>query len=490
MSKENTRQLKQAIFDTKRTREIRNQSGQFATPFTLASSIAEDLLSRSGTNVSILEPACGSGAFISALKAQSSDIRITGIEKDDALAEIAHTLWTSKKCEIIHSDFFEYALEHSQLFDAVIANPPYTRHQHLSRSEKSFYGKVVTNFSGIHLSGLAGLHAYFFLTAMGMIKDGGIGSWLLPSELFSVNYGAPIRSFLTNDVTLERIHFFDPSNLQFDDALVTSCVVVVNKSHPKRNSSATFSFGDFRKPRKTINIPLSELDNLQQWQHLENYQVNKTNRGTVLGDYFQVKRGLATGGNNYFIKPYSFWQELHIPDRFLSSILPPPRDFAGQLFTADTDGWLDQSDRILLTIPKTEPYSSLPVQVRSYLDRCPSKVRNGYIVRHREPWYSIQSFSSAPIVCTYMSRSDVHPFRFIRNCSNATMTNSYLGLYPRKRLNSTQLNMICEKLNSLPPNTFILNGREYGGGLKKIEPKELMAVPVNFDTDSAERLKM
>lgn len=64
-----------------------------------------------------------------------------------------------------------------------------------------------------------------------MLKEDGVGSWLIPSELFSVNYGAPIRRFLTQSVSLERIHFFDPENLQFDDALVTSCVAIIRKKN-------------------------------------------------------------------------------------------------------------------------------------------------------------------------------------------------------------------------------------------------------------------
>lgn len=267
--KESTRQRRQELFDSSHSQEERNEHGQFPTPYPLASIIAEDLLSRVGKNVSVLEPSCGTGAFISALLSISDQIKITGVEKDLSLYETAQQLWSSDTCHIINNDFFDYASMESQQFDAIISNPPYSRHHHLSQSEKRFYSQLTATFSGVSLSGLAGLHAYFLLTGTGMLKENGVGSWLIPSELFSVNYGAPIRKFLTQNVSLERIHFFDPENLQFDDALVTSCVAIIRKRKPDTRSYAVFTYGDFLNPRKTIEIPLKELTKLSKWQHLE-----------------------------------------------------------------------------------------------------------------------------------------------------------------------------------------------------------------------------
>ena len=53
----------------------------------------------------------------------------------------------------------------------------------------------------------------------------------LESEFMDVNYGDAIREFLLSRVALQRIHRFDPSDVQFDDALVSS-VVVFFKNRP------------------------------------------------------------------------------------------------------------------------------------------------------------------------------------------------------------------------------------------------------------------
>ena len=60
------------------------------------------------------------------------------------------------------------------------------------------------------------------------------------------------------------------------------------------------------------------------------------------------------------------------------------------------------------------------------------------------------------------------------------MTNTYLGLYPQTAMSDNELDNMCEALNNIPPEILINGGREYGGGLKKLEPQELMSLPITF----------
>ena len=75
-----TRQREQELFDSSHSQEERNEHGQFATPYPLASVIAKDLFFRTGKDISVLEPSCGTGAFISALLSMSDRVKITGVE--------------------------------------------------------------------------------------------------------------------------------------------------------------------------------------------------------------------------------------------------------------------------------------------------------------------------------------------------------------------------------------------------------------------------
>ena len=45
------------------------------------------------------------------------------------------------------------------------------------------------------------------------------------------------------------------------------------------------------------------------------------------------------------------------------------------------------------------------------------------------------------------------------------------------------LRKVWSALNDLPPNVLLGEGRVYGGGLHKLEPRELSNVPAMFITD-------
>ena len=75
------------------------------------------------------------------------------------------------------------------------------------------------------------------------------------------------------------------------------------------------------------------------------------------------------------------------------------------------------------------------------------------------------------------------PFRFLWNKSQATAHNVYLLLYPKGPLfralarDSSLHQLLFDALQSLDTDDFKGDGRVYGGGLFKMEPKELANLP-------------
>ncbi len=74
------------------------------------------------------------------------------------------------------------------------------------------------------------------------MTDGGIAGWLIPSEFMDVNYGQAVKRYLLNHVTLLQIHRFDPNDVQFADALVSSAVVWFRKTPPPQESPSNVHF--------------------------------------------------------------------------------------------------------------------------------------------------------------------------------------------------------------------------------------------------------
>jgi hypothetical protein len=76
------------------------------------------------------------------------------------------------------------------------------------------------------------------------------------------------------------------------------------------------------------------------------------------------------------------------------------------------------------------------------------------------------------------------------NHSKATAANVYLLLYPKGTLanilkgNSNLLRTVWNALSSIKPEMIQDEGRLYGGGLHKIEPKELANVSADVILDA------
>ena len=106
-----------------------------------------------------------------------------------------------------------------------------------------------------------------------------------------------------------------------------------------------------------------------------------------------------------------------------------------------------------------------------------------YICASRDVWYFQEKREPALFLASYMGRSNgsrLCPIRFFANLSSAVVTNVFLNLYPTRDLkdslgcNRSKILEFLNILNTIPGESVLQAGRAYGGGLHKIEPKELL----------------
>jgi hypothetical protein len=485
----------QKQLDSEKTRAERNKHGQFATPSKLASDIlraAKSLLPEDA-QIRFLDPAFGTGAFYSALLDIFPASRIhsaLAFEVDPHYGQEAMRLWAETSLKLQIADFFciKSPRQETDKANLIICNPPYVRHHHLSAEEKARLRSLVAKATGLILNGLSGLYCYFLLATHNWLADGGLAGWLIPSEFMDVNYGKEVKEYLLRQVTLLRVHRFDANQLQFDDALVSSTVVWFKKEKPPTEHFADFTFGGtLEKPAISKFVSTTELRHSSKWTKYPSTTAIKAHdeNGLKLSDLFEIKRGLATGANNFFILTTEQIAEHNIPSEFLLPILPSPRFLNVDEIEADRDGY-PMLERKLFLLSCNLPESQVKKDFRSlwkYFEMgMQKKINERYICKHRTPWYAQENRPPCPVLCTYMGRQGIEnakPFRFILNHSNATAANVYLLLYPKPPLKKMikerpeLLKMIWQDLNQIPAETLIGEGRVYGGGLHKMEPREL-----------------
>lgn len=491
---EHKRLALQKELDATRTQAERNRLGQFATPSRLALDIldyAKSVLPED-EKVRFLDPAFGTGAFYSALRTVFPADRIataTGFEIDQHYGKPASFLWRSTALDLRLEDFTMAKPDAS--YNLVICNPPYVRHHHIVNGEKLRLQHASARASGVRIAGLAGLYCYFLTLAHSWMARDGIGGWLIPSEFMDVNYGRQVKRYLLEQTTLLHIHRFDPAEVQFDDALVSSTVVWFRKTPPAKSHSVRFSFGgSLGSPKKEWEVPIATLSSETKWTHSSTANLPAKSKFPTLNDYFSIKRGLATGDNRFFILTPEEIKERHLPIEMFRPILPSPRYLLADEVDGDKDGNPLLSQRLFLLdcrLTEKEVKKDYPALWTYFEEGERRKVSDRYLCQHRKPWYIQENRPPAPFICTYLGRNTVSrckPFRFILNHSSATVTNVYLVLYPRPQLakklteNPGLDREIWKILNGIIPENLLAEGRVYGGGLHKLEPKELANVPM------------
>jgi len=301
----------QKNIDARKLHEARRKFGQFATPTSLAMEMlqyASTVLNQS--EICFLDPAFGTGVFYSALLSVfSRDIirKAIGFEIDETYWHAAIDLWNHEPpLSLQLADFTRIPSPESEQgkFNLIICNPPYVRHHAMTTSEKQRLIEAVTTTIGIKPSGYSGLYCYFLMLSHNWMTKGALAGWLIPSEFMDVNYGRQVKEYLLNQVTLLRIHRFSPSEVQFNDALVSSAVVWFKNCIPSSNHTIEFSYGGtLLEPSFSKKIPIATLKHLPKWSGfpLNSYELTLETENTKLGNFFTIKRGIATGANEFFV---------------------------------------------------------------------------------------------------------------------------------------------------------------------------------------------
>lgn len=494
---EQRRSALQAELDGQKSQAERNKLGQFATPTALARDVLAYGLSLlpKGEPVRFLDPAIGTGSFYAALMSTCRRRPVAaaqGFEIDPHYGKPAQSLWKGTPLKIRLGDFTQQTApaQSADRATLLICNPPYVRHHHLNGTDKLRLQAAARDAAHVELSGLAGLYCYFMALAHSWMADDGIAGWLIPSEFMDVNYGRALKAYLLREVTLLHIHRFDPNDVQFDDALVSSAVVWFKKRKPSAGHSVTFSYGGtLEAPASSKSVSVRDLERADKWTRFPKQDAEAEHNGYRLGDLFAIKRGLATGDNGFFIVDEDKAKGLKLPRKFLRPILPSTRYIKADEIDSDRAG-VPLLDKRLFLIdcdrPEDEVARDYP-DLWAYLQTGVDRVASGYLCRSRRFWYAQERRPAAPIVCTYIGRSDHErrPFRFLLNNSQATATNVYLMLYPQPLLaarlteNPAALRPLWESLNAIGRETLLGNGRVYGGGMHKLEPRELANVPAD-----------
>ncbi len=462
-----------------RDTELRRNLGQFLTdPPTVRAMVSWVTRHSLGR---VVDVGCGSGRFSVAAAQALPHVEIVAVDSDPlATLTTRANLFTllgqpsESGIRVVNQDFLSLALPTSSAPTAFLGNPPYVRHHRLSPETKR-RGQALASSVGNPISGLAGLHAYFFMQIANLSRAGDIGCLITSSEWLDVGYGTSLRSLLSTTLRLSSLHLrATDGNGEFEDALtsaVISCFASGGQSQiVSLNKVVSGEVFDLDRASRTVTRGC--LQSSHKWGRLFEKPVPSQVRleSTVpLGDVFKVSRGVATGHNRFFVMEpeQAAWHSIR-------DWVTPVVSSATEIHAADGVLRRGSAKRVLLSIPRDTRLSAAPM-LQAYL-RVGEElgVPERYICAHRKPWWAVRPPKPAPIVATYMGR---RPPVFALNPDALPLLNVALGLRPHDQVASQSMEAWVNWLNENAVR-FSGQGRTYQGGLQKFEPREMEALRV------------
>lgn len=468
-----------------RNSSTRRRLGQFLTPLTTVDSMIDWALSKGAKR--IIDAGCGTGRFTQTAIQRNRKLRVLAIDIDplSTLLSRAMVACTGAINVTVHNiDYIAFTPPRYQYKTAYVGNPPYVRHHRISQHRKGAALRIASEL-GHHLSSGAGLHALFFLATAKNARPGDVGCFITSSEWLDVNYGEVVRKLLLNGLGGSRICIFDPKVSHFSEAMTTAAVTCfeVGGSHETVEFSAVGNrdITILRGDSESVKVPRTLLNTEAKWSRFVRANQGKRDTMSRLGDIARVHRGAATGSNDFFVLT-----KQEAKDFGLTRWCRPAITSAKEIMRS---GGIvrDDPDRFVVLDPPSDTDRKQHDALNEYLRKGEKNgegrpVSSGYLASHRKPWWRV-NVPNPPIVATYMARRA--PV-FALNPDKLGLLNIGHGIYPLQPMTEIELKALVEALNS-QKETFVGFGRTYHGGLEKFEPREMEALPFQFDVASVAR---
>lgn len=463
--------------------------GGFYTPKVIAEFILKWAFNGNKT-LDILEPSCGDGIFLEAIKKGNYEYNsVIGVELDEIEASKSENV-NLPNTQIINDDFHNYCINTNEKFDLIVGNPPYIRYQYFNKEQQGFAAEIFER-AGLKYSKLTNAWVSFVVGSSLLLKEEGKIGFVLPAEILQVSYAKPLRNFLAhfynkiNIVSFEKLVF--PAiqqevvlllceknktdthlieHLEVKDATYLKKLDVTKLKSPKKKI-------DFKSNKWTFYfLEQEEIDFLERLQ--------ESNLVPKLGKYAKVEVGITTGSNPFFTVPLSTVQEYEL-EKYSKPLVGRSVQVPSVIFT--TKDW-ERNKEIearthLLAFPKKSELNG-SIGARRYIaEGEEQEIHKGYKCGIRDEWQIIPSLRISEAL--FIRRNNQYP-KLIINEASAYTTDTMHRVTVKPEFDIQALT--ASYYNSLSLAYTEICGRSHGGGVLELMPNEVEEILLPYNANN------
>ncbi len=468
----------------------KKELGQFLT-----SSLIADFMSKlvcfDGAKT-VLDPAVGEGVFLKYIDINKKNpLKYIAYDVDESMIQTSKNNFNDNvqyECKDYLSS--DVAIKP----DIIICNPPYNKFQEIPKRNE--YIDLFMKKYGISISGYSNLCVYFLIKSLFELKDNGKCVYIIPYEFLNTGYGEIVKKYFIQSKYLKAIYKFENNISIFDDALTTSCILFFEKKEHKNIDFINITDIEEIKSKKfqqTRSYSYFDLDYKQKWNlYFKSKEEFMFKNLVNFSEIAKVKRGIATGGNEFFALSKERIESFGLSQDVLVKCVCKSPDVKVLVFQEKDFLDLYLSNKKVYLFDGTKSKSSDDWSYINYGQN--NNYHKSYLNSHRNPWYLLEEKQIAPIWISVFNRNGL---KVIRNESQAKNLTTFHGIYFfNESVDECYINIFyCYLLSPICQTLLKKCKREYGGGLDKFEPNDLnnakvLDISVISKTDTIEILEL
>lgn len=459
--------------------------GVYYTPKIIAQVLADWAIRT--PNDKILEPSFGGCGFLEACVDRLSRLSVTqpvsnifGCDKDkQAFVHLSRIFGLSDiNRKFLRGDFLTKQPTDFRIsnFDAAIGNPPYISLHAMSKVQQHSAFTAMEQHH-VALDKRASLWAYFVLHSLSFLKEGGRCAWVLPRSFLQADYSRYVRETLIHNFSKVQAITMEERLFTSMGAKESTVIVLAEGYGQSSHRILQYHAIDSNALDKLISNISNEKPITNDFGCIASpYTISYFNNirshddCVTLGDCMNVRIGIVTGANDFFIINKSHANKNKLPPFSQRPILAKMHQVTGLELTRKDLNQNKEADLRCLLLDASGKALDHPM-VKRYLDSFPKEKKDkNATFKKRCVWHSSDDRHTPDAFFSYMC--DQGP-RLVLNSAETTSTNTIHRIYFKESLQQSHKKLAAISImTTFSQLSAELVGRSYGSGVLKLEPNE------------------